>query len=117
MSPADIIVASTSRPTEVLKIKDTGTLTKGKRADFIVLNANPLENIRNTRAIDSVFLYGAKLDRAELQAKFRKLSSIAMHIKPRRRKTTCRTRRHPEKRRITEFRPIRRSIQSPLRSR
>jgi imidazolonepropionase-like amidohydrolase len=72
MSPADIIVASTSRPTEVLKIKDTGTLSKGKRADFIVLNANPLEDIRNTRAIDAVFLSGAKLDRAELQAKFKR---------------------------------------------
>lgn len=72
MSPADIIVASTSRPTEVLHIKDTGTLSKGKRADFIVLNANPLENIRNTRTIDSVYLYGAKLDRAALQAKFKK---------------------------------------------
>jgi imidazolonepropionase-like amidohydrolase len=72
LSPADIIIAATSRPTEVLKIKDAGTLAKGKRADFIVLNANPLENIRNTREINSVYLYGAKLDRAELQAKFKK---------------------------------------------
>lgn len=72
MSPADIIVASTSRPTEVWRIKDTGTLSKGKRADFIVLDANPLENIRNTRTIDSVYLLGAKLDRTELQAKFKK---------------------------------------------
>ena len=71
LSPADIIIASTSRPTEVLQIKDTGTLAKGKRADFIVLNANPLENIRNTRSIDSVYLYGTKLDRAALQAKFK----------------------------------------------
>ncbi|HYL35422.1 MAG TPA: amidohydrolase family protein [Bryobacteraceae bacterium] len=71
LSPADIIVAATSRPTEVLQIKDTGTLAKGKRADFVVLNANPLENIRNTREIDSVYLYGAKLDRADLQAKFK----------------------------------------------
>jgi imidazolonepropionase-like amidohydrolase len=72
LSPSEIIVAAASRPTEVLQIKDTGTLAKGKRADFIVLNANPLENIRNTREIDSVYLYGAKLDRAELQAKFKK---------------------------------------------
>jgi imidazolonepropionase-like amidohydrolase len=71
MSPADVIMVSTSRPTEVLKVKDTGTLSKGKRADFIVLNANPLENIRNTRQIDSVYLFGAKLDRAALQAKFK----------------------------------------------
>jgi len=71
MTPAEAIVVSTSRPTEVLRIKDTGTLAKGKRADFIVLNANPLENIRNTREIDSVYLYGAKLDREALQAKFK----------------------------------------------
>jgi imidazolonepropionase-like amidohydrolase len=72
LTPAEAIVASTSRPTEVLRIKDTGTLAKGKRADFIVLNANPLENIRNTREIDSVYLDGAKLDREALQAKFKR---------------------------------------------
>ncbi|MGA2878309.1 MAG: amidohydrolase family protein [Bryobacteraceae bacterium] len=71
MTPADAIVASTSRPTEVLRINDTGVLARGKRADFIVLNANPLENIRNTREIDSVYLSGARVDREALQAKFK----------------------------------------------
>src|SRR5215471_13876929 len=71
MKPAEVIMVSTSRPTEVLRIKDTGTLAKGKRADFIVLNANPLDDIRNTREIDSVYLYGAKLDRDALRAKFK----------------------------------------------
>jgi cytosine/adenosine deaminase-related metal-dependent hydrolase len=56
----------------VLRINDTGVLAKGKRANFIVLNANPLENIRNTREIDSVYLDGAKLDREALQAKFKR---------------------------------------------
>jgi hypothetical protein len=36
-----------------------------------VLNANPLENIRNTREIDSVYLAGARLNREALEAKFR----------------------------------------------
>ena len=72
LSPAEILIAATSRPTEVLHLKDTGTLAKGKRADFVVLNANPLENIRNLREIDSVYLYGTKLDRAALQAKFKR---------------------------------------------
>jgi imidazolonepropionase-like amidohydrolase len=74
MGLAEAIVVSTSRPTEVLKIRDTGTLAKGKRADFIVLNANPLEDIRNTRQIDSVYLNGDKLDRAALQTKFKQAS-------------------------------------------
>ncbi len=71
LTPAEAIIASTSRPTEVLRITDTGLLAKGKRADFVVLNANPLENIRNTRQIESVYFNGAKLDRAVLQAKFK----------------------------------------------
>ena len=74
MSPAQAMVVATSRPTEVLRITDTGTLARGKRADFIVLNANPLNDIHNTRKIDSVYLNGAKLDRATLQAKFKKAS-------------------------------------------
>ena len=72
MTPAEAIIVSTSRPTEVLRIQDTGTLAKGKRADFLVLSANPLENIRNTREIDSVYLGGARLDREALQAKFKR---------------------------------------------
>lgn len=72
MSPAEAIIVSTSRPTEVLRIQDTGTLVKGKRADFIVLNANPLEDIRNMRKVDNVYLNGARLDREALQRKFKK---------------------------------------------
>lgn len=71
LTPAEAIVAATSRPTEALRIDDTGALVKGRRADFIVLDANPLEDIRNTREIDSVYLAGARLDRAALQAKFK----------------------------------------------
>jgi imidazolonepropionase-like amidohydrolase len=72
LTPADAIVAATSRPAEYLGLKDLGTLATGKSADFIVLNANPLENIRNTRQIDSVYMRGTKLDRAALAKQFRK---------------------------------------------
>ena len=41
-------------------------------ADFIVLNANPLDDIKNTRQIANVFLRGARLDRDALLAKWKK---------------------------------------------
>ena len=49
-----------------------GTLAVGKRANFIVLDANPLEDIRNTRRISSVYLDGAKFDREALLARWKK---------------------------------------------
>lgn len=72
LTPAEAIVAATSRPAEYLGLEDLGTLAVGKSADFIVLNANPLDNIRNTRQIDSVFMKGDKLDRAALVKQFQK---------------------------------------------
>jgi imidazolonepropionase-like amidohydrolase len=72
VKPAEAMIAATSRPAELLGIGDMGTLAVGKSADFVVLTANPLENIRNTRAIASVYLRGAMLDRNALATKFRK---------------------------------------------
>ena len=71
LTPAQVIVAATATPAEALGLKDVGTLVQGANADFIVLNANPLEDIRNTRQIASVYLRGAKLDREALLAKWR----------------------------------------------
>jgi imidazolonepropionase-like amidohydrolase len=51
-----------------------GTLAAGKRADFIVLNANPLDDIQHTRQIDSVYLNGTRLDRDRLLAQWKKNS-------------------------------------------
>ena len=42
----------------------------GKNADFIVLNANPLDNIANTRKIDKVYLRGEEVPRAQYAAKW-----------------------------------------------
>ena len=65
MTPMQVIVASTRNGAEFLRLADIGTLTAGKSADFIVLDANPLDDITNTRRISSVYLRGAAVDRAQ----------------------------------------------------
>lgn len=45
-----------------------GVLAPGYSADFVILSANPLDDIRNTRAIDSVYLRGQSVDREALSA-------------------------------------------------
>ena len=65
MTPAQVIVASTRNSAEFLRLVDTGTLQTGKSADFIVLDANPLDDIANTRRISAVYLRGAAVDRAQ----------------------------------------------------
>ena len=65
MTPAQVIVAATRNGAEFLKLTDQGTLAAGKSADFIVLDANPLDDITNTRKISSVVLRGAAVDRSK----------------------------------------------------
>jgi imidazolonepropionase-like amidohydrolase len=64
MTPMQVIVAGTKNAAEFLRINDAGTLQAGKSADFIVLDANPLDDIKNTRRINAVYLYGAAVNRA-----------------------------------------------------
>jgi imidazolonepropionase-like amidohydrolase len=66
MTPAQAIVAATRTSAEVLRLDSLGTLATGKSADFIVLNANPLDDITNTRRIAQVYLRGRLVDRAAL---------------------------------------------------
>jgi imidazolonepropionase-like amidohydrolase len=71
MSPAEAIVSATSRPAALMRQTDLGTLAAGKRASFIVLDANPLDDIKNTRRIADVYLDGTKVDRAALAKRFK----------------------------------------------
>lgn len=71
VSPAEAIIAATSRPAALLGIQELGTLAPGKAADFVVLMANPLEDINNTRRIDKVYMNGVALDREAMAKEFR----------------------------------------------
>jgi len=69
-TPAEALVAATSINARVLGLNRMGTVAATKEADFVVLNANPLERITNTRKIERVYLRGAEVDRATLRKQF-----------------------------------------------
>ena len=61
LTPSKVIQAATKNSAEFLKAKDLGTLETSKWADLIVLEKNPLENIKNTRTINAVYIAGNKI--------------------------------------------------------
>ena len=64
MTPMQVLVAATRNGAQFLKLTDTGTIEVNKSADLLVLDANPLDDITNTRRISSVYLRGAVVDRS-----------------------------------------------------
>ena len=70
MTPAQVIVAATRNGAELLRVEDAGTLETGKSAEFVVLEANPLDDITNTRRISAVYFRGIAVDRAALRARW-----------------------------------------------
>jgi imidazolonepropionase-like amidohydrolase len=66
--PADqAIVAATSLPAQILGLHDRGSITVGKRADLLVLEADPLQDITNTRKISDVVIGGVRIDREAMR--------------------------------------------------
>ncbi|HYE75029.1 MAG TPA: amidohydrolase family protein, partial [Blastocatellia bacterium] len=83
LSPYAALEAATRIPAEFLKSLNTsGTIERGKRADLVLLNANPLDNIANTERRAGVMVHGRWLSDADLQkmlneaaAKFEKVTN------------------------------------------
>ena len=69
MTPAEVIAAATGSSAELMQMTDIGTVAVGNSADFIVLDANPLDEITNTRRIAAVYLRGIEVDRDALSAR------------------------------------------------
>ncbi len=68
MTAADVLVAATRTSAEILRLDQLGTIATGKNADFIVLDANPLDDITNTRRIADVYIRGQRVDRSAMKA-------------------------------------------------
>ncbi|HEX2189451.1 MAG TPA: amidohydrolase family protein [Longimicrobiaceae bacterium] len=66
-TPMEALQAATRNPAEYFGVQDSlGTVEPGRAADLVLLDADPLEDVRNTRAVRAVVANGVLLDRAAL---------------------------------------------------
>jgi imidazolonepropionase-like amidohydrolase len=65
--PLQVIRDGTQVSADALGLRDMDSLVVGKRADFIVLDANPLDEMKNTRKISAVYVDGRAIDRAAMR--------------------------------------------------
>lgn len=63
LTPAQVLRSATVDAARALRLDDIGALTPGAWADFVVLDRNPVADIRNTRSIDSVWIAGNRVER------------------------------------------------------
>jgi imidazolonepropionase-like amidohydrolase len=70
LTPGEVIIAATRNAARFLGLDQLGTVAFGKSADFLVLDANPLDDITNTRKIANVYLRGAAVDRASVRQRW-----------------------------------------------
>jgi imidazolonepropionase-like amidohydrolase len=66
LSPQDAIKAATGTAAAALGQTDMGILAAGKKAHFMVLGSDPIEDIKNTKQVDEVYFAGKKVDRLDL---------------------------------------------------
>jgi len=77
LTPMETLQTTTRNAGRFFGLSDTGTIEKGKRADMVLLDANPLEDIHNTQKIQSVILAGRYLSRADLDGLLRRVEKAA----------------------------------------
>jgi imidazolonepropionase-like amidohydrolase len=78
LTPLQALQTATYNPALFLnRLADAGTVEKGKLADLVLLDANPLDNIDNTRRIRAVVLAGRYFDRAALDRMLRRVAQAA----------------------------------------
>lgn len=74
MTPYQVLRASTVIPARYLNtISQEGTISVGKNANMVLLNKNPLEDIRHTKSIEGVILKGSWFDRAQLDVMLKEI--------------------------------------------
>jgi Amidohydrolase family len=78
LTPLEALQSATAKPAEFLgRLAEQGTIAPGKRADLVLLDANPLDDIRNTQKIDAVIVNGKLLNRGDLGALLAKVAGFA----------------------------------------
>jgi hypothetical protein len=78
MTPLAALQSATLAPARYLKVDQTlGSIAAGKRADLVLLDANPLQDIANTRRIRAVLLGGRFLDRSEIDRRLAEVRAAA----------------------------------------
>jgi imidazolonepropionase-like amidohydrolase len=78
LTPMQALQTATRNPAEFMgRLDDLGTVAQGKLADLVLLDANPLDNIANTRRIRAVVLAGRYFDRTDLDRMLRDVEKAA----------------------------------------
>src|SRR5262249_17357790 len=77
-TPQEALQTATSKPAEFLgRTQEQGSIAAGQRADLVLLDANPLEDIQNTQKIRAVILNGKVLDRSALDGLLERAAKFA----------------------------------------
>ncbi|MDQ6829455.1 MAG: CIA30 family protein, partial [Gemmatimonadota bacterium] len=81
LTPLEALASATSVPARMFHLSDRGRIATGMRADLVLVNGDPSQDITATRAIEGVWKQGVRLDR-DAYAKQMKASREAVAVTP-----------------------------------